>query len=90
VPEVGSPAAEPAVFVAVGVALPAGAVALSYDDDALSGVATATTVLVGGPLVDAVVGLPPWQFEGLIAAAVVLGAVAVVQRAAGDPTPFPE
>lgn len=87
IPEVGSPAAEPAVFVAVGVALPAGAVALLFDDDARSGVATAATVLAGGPLVDAVFALPPWQFEGVLGAAVVLAVVVFLQRATGDPAP---
>jgi hypothetical protein len=90
VPTGGDPAAEMAVFVAVGVALPAGGVALLYDDAPPSGLAAAGTVLLGPPVVSLGFSLPPWQFEGLLGAAVILAAAAVLERAGGESTPFGE
>jgi CBS-domain-containing membrane protein len=90
VPTGGDPAAEMAVFVAVGVALPAGGVALLYDDAPPSGAAAAGTVLLGPPVVSLGFSLPPWQFEGLLGGAVILATAAVLERARGESAPFGE
>jgi hypothetical protein len=82
------PVAEMGVFLALGVAVPAGGVALLAGDGRETGVAAGTTVVVGIPIARRAFETPPWLVPGLVLAVFVLAVVTVVERTtAGEDRP---
>jgi hypothetical protein len=71
--------AEMALFVAIGVAVPAGGVALLYRDDPLSGAVGAAATVAVSLVLPSLVAIPWWFGPGLVGAALLLGAVAAME-----------